>query len=167
MPFQEFVFSLDMEEAKPLNLIVTSPNSASGLHKLNPNVNIYVSHASLFLFNSTVHSRSCRRRGRVAKMLIMQHTPKWIHVWWAMPLLTSLLRSEIVQSINETLFYFFPQYFMIFLCTGCLTRSKLLQPCCFFSPGERGHVTCLREAVCFCVFISHTIKWAIEIISGH
>lgn len=57
LPFQEFVFELDVSEAKPLNLIITSPNSAHGLHKLNPNVNVYVSRASLFLFNSTVHSR--------------------------------------------------------------------------------------------------------------
>lgn len=46
LPFQEFVFELDMLEAKPLNLIVTSPHSAYGLHRLNPDVNIYVSRAS-------------------------------------------------------------------------------------------------------------------------
>lgn len=139
LPFQNPVFNVDMKEAQPLNLILTSPDRGNFLHTLNPNVNIYVSCASLFLFNSTVNSRSCHRGRQGNKMLIMQHTPKLIHVQWAMPLLTSPLRSEIVQSINKpSFYYFFPQYFMIFRRAGCLTRSKLPQPCCFFSPWREG-----------------------------
>lgn len=42
------MFSLEMTNAKPMNLILTSPDTAYGLYNINTDVNIYVSNVSLF-----------------------------------------------------------------------------------------------------------------------
>lgn len=42
------MFSLEMADAKPMNLILTSSDTAYGLYNINPNINIYVSNVSLF-----------------------------------------------------------------------------------------------------------------------
>lgn len=42
------MFSLEMKNATPMNLILTSPDMAYGLYNVNSDVNIYVSNAFLF-----------------------------------------------------------------------------------------------------------------------
>lgn len=43
------MFSLNMTSAKPMNLILTSPDTAYCLYHLNTDVNIYVSNVFVFL----------------------------------------------------------------------------------------------------------------------
>lgn len=42
------MFSLEMKNATPMNLILTSPDMAYGLYNVNTDVNIYVSNVSAF-----------------------------------------------------------------------------------------------------------------------
>lgn len=68
------MFALEMDNATPMNLILTSPDTAYGLYNLNTDVNIYVSNEFWFF---CVNSQAALTPSRENKMLIAQHTAKF------------------------------------------------------------------------------------------
>ncbi|XP_031715873.1 endoglin [Anarrhichthys ocellatus] len=56
------MFSLEMTNAKPMNLILTSPNKAYGAHVLNTDVNIYINNDSTLSLHGTQHQNNIHKQ---------------------------------------------------------------------------------------------------------
>ncbi|KAK9532462.1 hypothetical protein VZT92_009843 [Zoarces viviparus] len=56
------MFSLEMTNAKPMNLILTSPDKAYGAHVLNTDVNIYINNDSTLSLHGTQHKNNIHRQ---------------------------------------------------------------------------------------------------------
>lgn len=72
------MFSLEMNDATPMNLILTSPDKAYGLNNLNTDVNIYVSNVFLFFcVNSQAMLTPSRGGEKNVCCVFIIHTMKW------------------------------------------------------------------------------------------
>lgn len=55
------MFSLEMADAKPMNLILTSSDTAYGLYNVNPNVNIYINNDSTITLHANHHHNNLHK----------------------------------------------------------------------------------------------------------
>lgn len=55
------IFNLDMINANPTNLILTSSDTAYGLHNINPDVNIYINNGSTLVLHGNQHHNNIHK----------------------------------------------------------------------------------------------------------
>ncbi|XP_062290716.1 endoglin [Scomber scombrus] len=60
-PSETNIFSVDMRNAKPMNLIITSQDTAYGLHYLNADSKIYLANASRLTFHGQSHPENIHK----------------------------------------------------------------------------------------------------------
>ncbi|KAF1377601.1 hypothetical protein PFLUV_G00202470 [Perca fluviatilis] len=56
------MFSLEMNNAKPMNLILTSPDTAYGLYNINTDVNIYINNDSTIVLHGNQHHSNVHKQ---------------------------------------------------------------------------------------------------------